>query len=124
MRMDTTNMIVTFRNFVKLPKNTATYTTILPPLGLVEGKCVFDNFLFPKFHSSKFKIFLFSAQILRLNFMPNFQKLFKTFSKKYFDECIVICWWNLRVALKQGNMASTVWYKGKIANVVSNSGTK
>jgi len=84
MRMDTTKMIVTFRNFVKLPKNTATYTTILPPLGLVEGKCVFDNFLFPKFHSSKFKIFLFSAQILRLNFMPNFQKLFKTFSKKIF----------------------------------------
>jgi len=47
-----TKLIVTFRNFVKLLKNT-TNTTIVPPLAIAEGKCVLDKFLIPIFHSSK-----------------------------------------------------------------------
>ena len=31
-----------------------------------------------------------------------------------------IYWWNLKVAHKQKNISTTVWYKEKIANVVSN----
>jgi hypothetical protein len=53
MRLDMTKLIVTFRNFVKLPKNKTVHTTILSPMALAEDKCVLDEFLIPKFHSSK-----------------------------------------------------------------------
>jgi hypothetical protein len=38
MRMNMTKLIVTFRKFVKLPKNTTAHKKIVPPLVLVEGK--------------------------------------------------------------------------------------
>jgi hypothetical protein len=53
MRMDIMKLIVTFGNYVKLPKITTAHTTILPPLALAEDKCVLDKFLTPKFHSFK-----------------------------------------------------------------------
>jgi hypothetical protein len=51
MRLEMTKLIVTFRNFVKLPNYATTHTTIVPPLALAEGKCILDKFLFRIFHS-------------------------------------------------------------------------
>jgi hypothetical protein len=47
MRIDMTKLVVTFRNYVKLPKITTAHMTILPPMALAEGKCVWDKFLIP-----------------------------------------------------------------------------
>jgi hypothetical protein len=53
MWIDMTKLIVIYRNFLKLPKNTTAHTTILPQVASVEGKCVLDTFLIPKFHFAK-----------------------------------------------------------------------
>jgi len=105
--MDMTKLTITFRNFLKLLKNTTAHTAILPPLALAEDKRVLDKFLIPKFTLPKFKSFLIGRHAY-CYFLCYFRKSFQMFSKKYFDEFIVIYWWNWEVVHKQRNISTTV----------------
>ena len=119
-----TNPIVAFRNFVKAPSNATAHTTNLPPLAVAEGKCVIDKFFIPKFHDSKTENLNILGPKLIIKFMYHFRKSFQTFAKKNLVECIVICWWHVKVTLKARNITTAVVYKEKFSNVVSNSGKK
>jgi hypothetical protein len=119
---DVTNLIVAFRNFVKVPSSATAHTINLQPLAVAEGECVMKNFLIPKFYDSKTENLIIFGPTLKIKFMYYFRKPFQTFAKKQFDECTVICWWHVKVTLKARNITTTVGYKEKIANVVSNSG--
>ena len=115
----------TFLNFVKFPKNITTQKTNRPLLAVAEGKGVVHKFLIPKLHAYKNETLIILGRTIKdKNFVPHFRNSFRTFTKKHFDEFIVICCWRLKVAHKQRNISTAKWYKENIANVVSNSDKK
>jgi hypothetical protein len=85
MQTGMTKNIVTFLNFVKLPKIATIHTTNRPPLAVPEGKSVMDKFLIPKLQALKIENVIIFVPTLKdpvyITFpevVPNiFQELFR-----------------------------------------------
>ena len=107
---DMMKLNVTLRNFVKAQSNATDHTINRSPLAVAECKCVMGKFLIPKLHDSKIENLINLGPTIKIKFMSRFRKSFQMFNKTYINKYTVICWRQVKMALKARNITTTVCY--------------